>query len=209
MSRRRQSKKQRRKCPDFRHTNADNNGHQAKPSDPLPPTSTRKKKEPGLPSQLRNKKRIPILSEHDLPAELFGVKEEKTSFVEVIDQALADPDIQQVLQETLTNRADTDQKKSTPKPDHYPAPESELDLHGATGPEAETRAAAFITASYHKHLQSLRIITGKGLHSENGPVLPDVVEETVLKLKKEGLVRTFRWEKKEKLKSGAIIIYLS
>ena len=209
MTKRRQSKQQRRKCPDFRQTNADRTGRRGKTADPLLPTKSSKKKDRTSQTRPQNRKGIPTLSEHDNPAELFGLPEEKTSFAEAVDQTMTDPVIQQVLQETLTTRAESKQDKSIPQTSHYPSPESELDLHGATGTEAETKSTAFITAAYHKHLQSLRIITGKGLHSVNGPVLPDVVEQTVLKLKKDGLVRAFRWEKKDKHKSGAIIIYLS
>jgi hypothetical protein len=57
-------------------------------------------------------------------------------------------------------------------------------------------------------LWTLRIIVGKGLHSENGPVLPDVVEDTLSALQREGVVLAFRWEGRSKRRSGSVIVYL-
>ena len=199
MSRRQQSKQQRRKCPDFRRTNTDRNS--------LPPTAL-PHKGPITLDRRTNKKGVPILSEQDCLADLFGAAEEETSFAETIEQTLTDANILKVLQEKLDNQAHIDQRESEKSCKHYPSPETELDLHGATGHEAETRAAAFITAGYHNGVQSLRIITGKGLHSEGRAVLPDVVEQTVMEFKKKGIVQTFRWEKRAKEKSGAVIVYL-
>jgi len=209
MSRRRQTKKQRRKCPDFRSQDVSAGKLKAKTEDPLPPKNSPKHKRNISPDRPKDKKGIPFLSDHELPGKLFGVTEEEAPFSQVIDQALAQPEIQEVLQETLSSRAETEQKQPAQPPAHHLIPESELDLHGATGPEAEVRTQAFISSAYHKHLHSLRIITGKGLHSENSPVLPDVVESTVLELKKKGVIRSFRWEKKDKLKSGAILVFLN
>ncbi|OQX20720.1 MAG: hypothetical protein BWK80_35435, partial [Desulfobacteraceae bacterium IS3] len=57
-------------------------------------------------------------------------------------------------------------------------------------------------------LRTVRIIVGKGLHSEGKAVLRDVVEEKLVSLKREGMILSFKWEKTNKLKSGAIIVYL-
>jgi hypothetical protein len=91
---------------------------------------------------------------------------------------------------------------------HYPDPEAELDLHGFTGPEAARRTEHFIRNAEGRGLRTLRIITGKGIHSENGPVLPDVVEQQVATLKAANIVLTFRWERKAKRQSGALLVYL-
>lgn len=90
----------------------------------------------------------------------------------------------------------------------YPAPEEEIDLHHFTSGEAERKAEAFIRSAAYHGLKTVRIIVGKGLHSEGRPVLPDVVERTVAGLKKAGMVLTFVWEKQEKRKSGSLIVYL-
>ena len=90
----------------------------------------------------------------------------------------------------------------------YPAPQSQIDLHGATALEARQRSDSFIRRTQADGLLTLRLIVGKGLHSEDGAVLPDVVEDLLLSLKREKLILAFRWEKGAKRKSGAVIVYL-
>ncbi len=91
----------------------------------------------------------------------------------------------------------------------YPAPQAELDLHGRTASEARQRAEAFIHTACADGLYTLRIIVGKGLHSEGGAVLPNVIEDLLVVLKREDLVLSYRWEKGIKRKSGAVIVFLA
>ena len=91
---------------------------------------------------------------------------------------------------------------------NYPAPQAELDLHGDVAMRAEFKADSFIRSSLNNQLLTIRIIVGKGIHSEFGAVLPDIIEDLIIKLKKENIVLSYRWEKKVKRKSGAIIVYL-
>ena len=91
----------------------------------------------------------------------------------------------------------------------YPPPESVLDLHGFTGNAAGFRADAYIKNARRQGFFTIRIIVGKGLHSECGAVLPDVVEDVVVRLKKEGTVLSYMWEKKRKSRSGAVIVFLN
>lgn len=88
------------------------------------------------------------------------------------------------------------------------APQKELDLHGYTGAEAESRAESFIQAAHHERLQVVRIITGKGLHSDGPPVLPGIVEQKMYYLKEQKLIRSFFWEKKRNSSGGALIVLL-
>ena len=57
---------------------------------------------------------------------------------------------------------------------------SVLDLHGYTAKEAEDKTASYIKAAAKNGLQSLLIITGKGLHSEGEGILRDVVEALLI-----------------------------
>ena len=50
---------------------------------------------------------------------------------------------------------------------------------------------------------------GKGLHSQGGAVLPDVIEDLAVALKRQKVVLTYRWEKRIKRKSGSLIVYLT
>jgi len=90
----------------------------------------------------------------------------------------------------------------------YPKPQGQLDLHGLTAVQAEQRTDTYIRTAHADGLFTLRIIVGKGLHSESGAVLPDVVEDGLNRLKRDGLVVTYRWDKGVKRKSGAVIVYL-
>jgi len=92
----------------------------------------------------------------------------------------------------------------------FPPPQEELDLHGLTSGEAEKAIRRFVLRCREIRLTTLRIITGKGLHSPGQPVLPGVAEATLEELKRKRLVLAFHWEKKKRgRESGAIIAYLS
>ena len=90
----------------------------------------------------------------------------------------------------------------------YPSPQQELDCHGLTAAETERRLHWFLDRARYQALRTVRIITGRGLHSPNGPVLPEVVETELRLLQKNGQITGFRWEKKEREQSGAVIVYL-
>ncbi len=56
-------------------------------------------------------------------------------------------------------------------------PEAELDLHGLTVDEAAAKVRFFLQDSSYHGFQTLLIITGKGLHSSDGPVLREAMEK--------------------------------
>ena len=90
----------------------------------------------------------------------------------------------------------------------YPPPQATLDLHGEIAIVAERKTVSFVHVSQAEGLKTVRIITGKGLHSPGGKaVLPDVVEGQLAVLKHEGVVVNYGWDKKVKSKSGAILVY--
>jgi DNA-nicking Smr family endonuclease len=90
----------------------------------------------------------------------------------------------------------------------YPGVEKTLDLHGYNALGAQIQAESFISSCKQQGYFTVRIIVGKGKHSQEGPVLPDVVEDVVKQMKKKEQVLSYSWEKKSKTHSGAIIIYL-
>ncbi|MCG8632451.1 MAG: Smr/MutS family protein [Desulfobacterales bacterium] len=91
----------------------------------------------------------------------------------------------------------------------YPPPEADLDLHGFTAIGAEAKAKSFIHTARHQGVFTLRIIVGRGLHSQEGPVLPDVIEDLLKLMKKEKIVLAFEWEGRKKSSSGAVIVYMN
>lgn len=92
----------------------------------------------------------------------------------------------------------------------YPAkPQRELDLHGKKGVEAGQAVRLFLLGSSQQNLRKVRIITGKGLHSEEGQsVLKAVTEAKIKELKDEGRILASEWEGKSRTSSGAVIVYL-
>lgn len=88
----------------------------------------------------------------------------------------------------------------------YPTnPQEELDLHGKKALEAEREIRLFILRAKRQSMRLVRIITGKGLHSEEGQsVLRDVAEKKAIELKREGVVFSHKWEKG----SGSLLVYL-
>ncbi len=56
-------------------------------------------------------------------------------------------------------------------------PEEKLDLHGLTIDEACPKVRFFLQDSIYQGFKTVLIITGKGLHSSNGPVLRQAVEK--------------------------------
>ncbi|WP_035237405.1 Smr/MutS family protein [Desulfobacter vibrioformis] len=90
----------------------------------------------------------------------------------------------------------------------YPPPEADLDLHGFTAIGARVKTRSFISNAHVQGFFTLRIIVGKGLHSEGGPVLPHVVEDLLKEMKKENIVLAYEWEGRKKSKSGSVLVYL-
>lgn len=56
-------------------------------------------------------------------------------------------------------------------------PAGELDLHGLSRDEALVRTHAFLAQAARQGWQTVVIVTGKGLHSPEGPVLRQAVEQ--------------------------------
>lgn len=90
----------------------------------------------------------------------------------------------------------------------YPLVELELDLHGYNTIGAQMKTKSFISTCKHNGYFTIRIIVGKGLHSDIGPVLPDVVEDVLKEMKKKEMVIFYEWDGKKKSNSGAVIVYL-
>jgi DNA-nicking Smr family endonuclease len=56
-------------------------------------------------------------------------------------------------------------------------PEASLDLHGLTVEQASAKVHFFLQDVSYRGFQTILIITGKGLHSSDGPVLRQAVEK--------------------------------
>ncbi len=129
---------------------------------------------------------------------------ESASFAELLTDTGLDEGMVQYLNE---KKARSSKKKRSIK--GYPPVQETLDLHGEIAVDAERKAVEFIQMGSFKGLKTVRIITGKGLHSPGGKaVLPDVVEAQLVVLKRDGVVFDFAWDRQVKQKSGAVLVYL-
>ena len=158
-----------------------------------------------MPKRPKKKKPIPQIDNVNL-CQAFGINEQSPSFSEELDENLAGQDLDRIATEKAASSRKPQTKQNKLK--SYPPPQEELDLHRLTGPEAERKTVDFLKTANTFKLRTVRIITGKGLHSEGPAVLPDVVETKLEEFKSADLIFHFHWEKREKHKSGSVIVYL-
>lgn len=191
---------------------------------PLVRKKIKNNKPPGSPlagkknsSLRRDKKGFAVLTDqHDL-YRLFGetgqekrLNDAGDDFSRLFEESQTDGRQQHMMQEKL-GRLPVKRMPPVPVGERvkvYPAPQRELDLHGFTSRRAAASVEMFIGKSIRSEIQTVRVIVGKGLHSQGRAVLPDVVERKLAELKRNGQVLTYRWEKKDKRKSGSLIVYL-
>jgi DNA-nicking Smr family endonuclease len=83
----------------------------------------------------------------------------------------------------------------------------EIDLHGFLKDEALKRLESFIASAYARGLQAVLVITGKGINSPEGPVLPGAAA-TWLREQGKGMVVEFLPAPRDKGGSGAIVAFL-
>ncbi len=131
-------------------------------------------------------------------------------FSELIERSLAEKGQKDLLDEKRS-APDVPQDQSPPIHEQlktYPIPQDELDLHRYTAEEALCKTESFIQTARLQGIKTVRIIVGKGIHSRGKAVLPDIIEEKIVSLKKSGQILTFMWENRSKRSSGAMIVYL-
>lgn len=58
-------------------------------------------------------------------------------------------------------------------------PEAKIDLHGLGAAEAETRLGLFLESAARAGLEKVLVVTGKGNHSKDGPVLGKLARSVV------------------------------
>ncbi len=96
--------------------------------------------------------------------------------------------------------------------EHLRHPDAELDFHGLgplRGAEIKRRTIDFIKASAKAGHARVRIITGKGNRSADGPVVRPQVARTLRSLEAEGLVVDYAPEALDRGGDGAFRIRLA
>jgi len=168
------------------------------------------KKTKPSPAVKTDKKGFRLLTdEHDL-YQVFGEKKNspREDFGRIFEESQQDIQQQVLMQEKKKISSETAPLTVQERIKTYPAPQLELDLHGSTAPEAEKRTVSFIENARREKIRTVRIIVGKGLHSQVKAILPDVIEKIITRLKRKNWLLGFEWEKKDKRKSGSLIVYL-
>lgn len=140
-------------------------------------------------------------SDADSPAE----SGQEQPFSRMLEDSLSGLDQHEIIRQKFPESVPESKKYRTPCAG---SPQADLDLHGCHVHEALVRVEVFIETCALKGLDAVRIIVGKGLHSQGSAVLPDAVEGKIVDLKRRGRVATFAWEKKHKRSSGALFVYL-
>jgi len=160
-----------------------------------------------------NKHGLPFLDDYET---WMNEKLDSDNLSRVAEQDAAEPEPEEAFS-TLLEASLKNHRPSckAPKPmplkrrlKRYPPPEATLDLHGFTAIGAQVKARSFISSAHTQGFFTLRIIVGKGLHSEDGPVLPHVVEDLIKEMKKDNIVLSYKWEGVKKTKFGAVLVYL-
>ncbi len=179
-------------------------------------------------NRFSNKNRLPVLDSDEEYLKAFTKKnkpktavQEKSAFrnaaeeqgCEDNDDFLENEDFATMLEESFKIRKSKPIGKPKPLPlkkrlKRYPGVELELDLHGYNAIGAQLKLRSFLQTCKHQGFFTVRIIVGKGLHSEDGAVLPDIVEDELKEMKKQNFVIFYEWDRKKKKTSGAIIVYL-
>ncbi len=159
-----------------------------------------------------NRNRIPIIREDaDLYA-VFGLKEpaetDRDVFEKMMADALSETDMAAVMAEKDAGRRSERPLSLKARLSAYPPPQEMLDLHDCTAADAISKVESFVQTSRGRGLKTVKVIVGKGLHSEGAAVLPRIVPVQLGRMKHRQLVLEYRWEKDARSKSGALIVYL-
>ena len=125
-------------------------------------------------------------------------------FASLLEESLKDPENLRALREKA---AEDDSRRASVGEitKDYPGPQREIDLHGFTGSEAMHELENFLNRSIHQRIRTVRVITGKGLHSKHmKSVLPELTERKLAEFRQAKKVLAFRAEKS----GGAFLVYL-
>lgn len=88
-------------------------------------------------------------------------------------------------------------------------PDDVLDLHGRRGDEAEAEVARFVRRAHRRGARLLRLVHGKGLHSEGGaPVLRDRAVDALTRGGAAPLVLAFATAPEAQGGTGALLVRL-
>lgn len=93
-----------------------------------------------------------------------------SSFGDILEKYAREPEKVKTFDEYLKEKGDDEKRKETLTLSRLRTmpPQSTLDLHGYTAKEAENAVRSFLSECHDNGIRKISIITGKGLHSEDG-----------------------------------------
>ena len=160
-----------------------------------------------------NRNRIPIIGEAADLYDVFGLREpeetDSVAFQTMMDAALSRTDMDAVAAEKEAGLHPEKPRSLKARIKSYPPPQEVLDLHGCTAMDAVAKVESFVQTGRGTGLKTVKIIVGKGRHSEEAAVLPRVVRSQLDRMKHRRLVLTYEWEKGAERRSGALVVYLT
>lgn len=170
------------------------------------PVKPQIKRRNDLKKNFKNKNGIRVIKNTSDLNDFFLSCEEKTSIKSINHP----PDNERAF----LNAKKGETSKNRPVPlekriSRYPKPELTLDLHGFSSIQAKLKVENFINSSFKKGFFTLKIITGKGNHSDLGAVLPQVTEDIVKEMINANKVLHYKWENIVIEASGSMIVYLN
>ena len=123
----------------------------------------------------------------------------KTDFAKLLDE-YSDIDFDIHKREKSLSARDQKDLFSMPAglPDHT------IDLHGLIRDEALRKVETVVKEMRVRGITKLRIITGKGKHSSDDPVIPQAVDTLLISLKRASFIRFIKWENRNVKGSGFV-----
>ncbi len=157
---------------------------------------------------LKTRHGIQILKKDTDYSAVFQDEDSSENFNEMIAESLGEKSTSVLLREKRDAVQPAKQITEKQRLKRYPLPQGQIDLHGYSAIKADLNVESYLRNAYRNGTYTVRVIVGKGLHSKDGPVLPDIVEKRLAQLKKDKIVFAYEWEKKKKSKSGSITVFL-
>ncbi len=147
---------------------------------------------------------LPIIEHGQLPS-----SKESDEFAALLASSLSEKSGEVLLREKVDTVGASRPITLKERLKRYPPAQGQLDLHGFTAAKADQTAEHYVRRAFSVGTYTLRLIVGKGLHSEHGAVLPDTIADRMTTLKQEGIVLAWEWGRGKKSKSGSILVYLN
>jgi len=130
------------------------------------------------------------------------------NFDDILEQSFSENNLKEILKEKNAGIKNNKHQEKGQRTNNT-KPQLELDLHGYCGVDAKKEIENFIRSAFSRGLKAVRIITGRGVHSDAGKlILPTVAKEKLMELKEKNIITHYKWDNYHNTKGGSVIVYL-